>query len=101
MKVIKVKYTVQDSYADTNAANIRKVMDALKVNPIDGVTYFCYRMGDGVTFIHMVVARNESAQEKIPELDEFKAFQFALKASKPVRPPKSEEFDLVGAGFEL
>lgn len=101
MKVVRVKYKVQDSFADTNAANIRRVMDALKANPIDGVTYFAYRLDDGVTFIHIVVTRDDAAQEKIPELNEFKAFQSALKESQPVSPPKPEEHELIGAGFDV
>ncbi len=101
MKVVKVQYTVQDAFADTNAANINAVMDALKGNPIDGVTYFAYRLDDRVTFVHIVVARNEAAQLKIPDLDEFKAFQSALKESKPVSPPKPEEYELIGAGFDV
>lgn len=101
MKAVKVQYSVQPSFADTNAANIRKVMDALKANPIDGVTYVAFRLNDNQTFVHIVVARDDAAQAKVSDLPEFKAFQATLKASNPVTPPSPEDLDLVGASFDI
>lgn len=101
MKAVRVQYTVQPSFADTNVANIRKVMDAIKANPIDGVTYVAFKLDDNQTFVHIVVARDDVAQAKVPELPEFKAFQSALKSSNPVSPPSAEDLDVVGASFNV
>ena len=101
MKAIKVQYTVQPSFAKTNAANIQKVMDALRAHPIDGVNYIAFQLDDNQTFLHLVVARDVEARSKISELPEFKAFQAALKGSKPISPPSPEELSVVGASFVL
>ena len=37
MKAVKVQYTVRTEYVNQNKANIRKVMDKLKSNPIEGL----------------------------------------------------------------
>lgn len=101
MKAVKIQYTVQSPFVDTNVANIRKVMEALKANPIDGLSYTAFQLGDGQMFMHVVVARDDEAQSKIPQLPEFEAFQNALKESNPVSPPSPEELSVVGTSFEL
>jgi len=101
MKSVRVQYTVKPSYADTNKANIGKVMDALKTNPIDGLIYLACTLDDGETFIHTVVARDETAQKQLTDLAEFKSFQSALKESEPVSPPSPENMNLVGASFDI
>ena len=98
---VRVQYTVKPSYADTNKANIRKVMDALKANPIDGLVYMACTLDDGETFVHTVVARDEATQRNLTDLAEFKAFQSALRESGPVSPPSPEDMHLVGASFDV
>jgi hypothetical protein len=42
MKVIRVQYTVKESYVGQNKANIEKVMSDLRANPVDGFIYASY-----------------------------------------------------------
>ena len=100
MQAVKVQYTVQPSFADTNAANIKMLMNALKAKPIEGVNYAVFRLDDNQTFVHIVVAQNEAARLALTNLPEFKAFQTALKESRPISPPLAEEWNVVGASFE-
>ena len=99
MKAVKVQYTVVPQYADRNKANIREVMKALKKNPIDGMLYSSYSLEeDPNTFVHINIAKDEETMSK---LNEFKIFRKELKASDPVRPPKSTNLNLVSASIEV
>ena len=100
MKATKVQYTVQPSFAETNSANIRKVMQAIKDNQIAGVNYAAFRMPGSDTFVHVVVVSDDAAQLQLTGLDEFKAFQAALKESKPTSPPSPESWEVVGTSFD-
>ena len=49
MKAVKVTYTVKPEYVDQNKANIRKVMEAIRSNPIPGMRYASFTLDDGRT----------------------------------------------------
>ena len=101
MKAVKVQYTVQASYVDQNKANIRKVMDRLKSDPIEGMLYSSYTLEDEQTFVHLNIARDGNTLSKLNEVEEFQAFRKALKASKPIHAPKAVMLLPVAAGFEV
>lgn len=101
MKAVRVKYTVKPEYVETNKANIRKVMDALKSNPIEGMQYASFTLDDGETFVHINMAEDQATLDKLQEVEAFNEFRTQLKASGPVSPPQSENLNLVAAGFEL
>lgn len=101
MKAIKVQYTVQPDFVEDNKSNIRKVMDRLKVEPIDGMLYSSYTLDDGQTFVHINIAKDGDTMNKLNDVEEFQQFRKALKASGPVHPPKATPLDPVGAGFVL
>lgn len=101
MKAVKVQYTVKPEYVEQNKANIRKVMEKLRAQPIEGMFYSSYTLDDGQTFMHFNVARDQETMDKLSQLEEFNAFRTALKASGPVHPPQSTNLNLVGAGFEI
>ena len=101
MKSVKVQYTVQENFVETNKSNIHKVMDALLANPIAGLKYAAFTLDDEQTFIHINIAKDDSTLSQFTEMEEFKSFQAALKASNPVSPPAAENLNLVGAGYEI
>lgn len=101
MKAVKVQYTVKPEYVEQNKANIRKVMDALRTNPIEGMFYSSYTLEDGQTFMHVNVARDEETLGKLGSVPEFAEFRKALKASQPISPPQPTQLDMVGAGFDI
>lgn len=101
MRVTRIQYTVKPEYAETNAANIEKVMAALRDQPIDGLRYSAFRRPDGNTFVHLVLAKDEETQGRISELPEFQEFQQALIASGPTSPPVPEPWDLVATSAPL
>jgi quinol monooxygenase YgiN len=85
MKAIKVQYTVQDSFIETNKQNIAQVMSALKSANISGVQYAAFTLEDGKTFVHVAVFQDEAGLQALNSLEAFKSFQAALKASEPER----------------
>ncbi len=101
MKAVRVQYTVKPEYVETNKANIRKVMDKLKENPISGMQYASFTLDDGQTFVHINMAEDQDTLNKLQEVEEFNQFRAALKASEPISPPQSENLNLIAAGFDL
>ena len=101
MNAVKVEYKVRPEFAATNKANITRVMDALRVSPIEGLAYIAFTRGDGQSFVHINVSKDEATLAQFTGTAEFKAFQQALKESDPLEPPKPEELTLVGASFAI
>ena len=101
MKAVKVQYTVKPEYVEQNKANIARVMDRLKSNPIIGMHYASFLLDDGQTFVHINMATDQDTLDKLQQVEEFNAFRMALKESGPLSPPQSENLNLVAAGFEL
>ena len=101
MEAIKMQYTVRPEFVEQNKANIRRVIDALRRKPIDGIRYASFTLDDGETFVHFNFFESLEVQARFQALKEFRAFRKALRASKPVAPPRAERMDLVASGFDL
>ncbi len=101
MKAVEVRYTVRPEFVEQNKANIRKVMQRLRDEPIDGMFYSSYTLDDGCTFVHINIARDPETLGRLVEVAEFKEFQAALKASQPTSPPSPTPLSPVAAGFEV
>lgn len=102
MKAVKVEYKVKPEFIDENKANIRKVMEALRANPIEGMYYATYNNEDDPgSFIHVNFAEDRETMSRLNEVPEFTAFRMALKASGPISPPSATPLEMVGMGFEV
>lgn len=101
MKTIRIQYTVQPGFAETNKQNIAKVMEELRALDHPGVRYSAYTLDDGKTFMHVVALKDEEAEKVIPNLESFKQFQTALRGSQPEAPPKFDDLALVGSSFDI
>jgi hypothetical protein len=99
MKIIKVEYQVRPEFIETNKANIRLVMNALRAKGITTMKYSSYYLGEG-RFMHFNVTKEDNFSE-LNELQEFNDFQAALKASQPVTPPKAFDMELVDSNLEI
>ena len=101
MKAVKVQYVVKPEYVNQNKANIKKVMDKLKSDPIEGMLYSSFTLDDGQTFVHINICKDEETMNKLNDVQEFGEFRKALKESGPIEPPQSTNLEPVAAGFEL
>ena len=101
MKAVKVEYTVKPDFVEQNKKNIRRVMDAIRKNPVEGMQYASFILDDGQTFVHINMARDDETMGKLSSLEEFSEFRKALKASDPVSPPTPSKLNLVGSAFDV
>ena len=101
MKAVKVQYTVKPEYVEQNKINIKKVMDRLKEQPIQGMMYSTYTIEEGNTFVHINMAKDQETLSKLNDVEEFGDFRKALKESGPLSPPKQTDLEPVAAGFDL
>ena len=101
MKAVEVRYRVRPEYVEQNKANVRRVMEALRARPIEGMLYSTYTIDHGSTFVHINIARDAETLGRLSEVAEFREFQAALKESKPMEPPVASELNLVAASFAL
>lgn len=100
MKAVIVRYRVQASFAEQNRANIERVLAEHRTAGLPGVRYSVHNE-DPQTFVHIGMYADDAAVEAATELASFKAFQAALRASKPEAPPKATWLETIGAGFEV
>ncbi len=101
MKAVKVQYTVQASYAETNKKNIQKVMADLQALSNPGIHYSAFMLEDSKTFIHFAMYPNEETAAIVPNLESFQSFRQQLKDSHPEVSPKAEDLTLVGSAYEI
>jgi hypothetical protein len=94
MKTIMVRYKTLEAHADLNATQVRGVFAQLREAAPSGIRYACYRLADGVSFVHVATVEHADTNP-IVELPAFKAFQADLK-SRCVEPPVFTEMTLVG-----
>ncbi len=101
MKSVKVTYQVKLEFVEQNKKNIQTVMNYLKDNPIKGMYYSSYQLDDEGAFMHINFAHDEVTMNKLNDVKAFVDFRMQLKASKPIEAPKSQEIELVGAGWNI
>jgi len=99
MKIVKVEYQVKPDFVETNKQNILKVMNTLKAKNTTSFKYSSYYLGEG-KFMHYNITNGENFSE-LNELQEFKDFLAALKASQPIIPPNAIGMELVGSNMDL
>lgn len=99
MQAIRVRYTVKAEFVADNQHNISAVMAELRARGDVGVKYASFLEPDGKTFVHVVIARDQAAQDVIPTLEAFKAFQAGLRPNLEV-PPQTEAWQVVGSSFD-
>ena len=96
MLATQVTYRVHPAFVTTNQANIGAVMAELAALGDVGVQYTAFLRPDGVTFVHLVVARDEAAMKIVPNLADFRVFREALRTGAE-SPPENESWSVVGA----
>ena len=101
MNGVKVQYTVNEEYVETNKTNIRQVMADLKEINNPDIKYSAWLLDDGKTFVHLVHRANPEAQKTVSELPSFQEFQRQLKASGLEVPPQADDLSLVGSAWDI
>ena len=94
MRQVMVRYRVKPELADHNAELVGAVYDELAATAPEGLRYATFRLGDGVSFVH--VARVEGEHNPLPQLQSFMAFQAGI-ADRCDEPPATSDLVEVGS----
>ena len=94
-----VTYKVKADRAAENERAAAAVYEALRVARPVGLRYATFRLGDGVTFVHIVSHEEVEGGNALTALPAFKAFSAGVK-ERCVEPPQRVEMTEIGSyGF--
>lgn len=101
MIIVKVTYTVKSEFVLKNQENINSFMkDFRKLNSAD-FRYIAYVCGDGNTFMHLSMYKNEDIQKQVLALNRLNHFNGkGMKAGLKVL-TKVEMMKLVASSFNI
>lgn len=95
MAGIVVTYRTQTDQGDVNQRLVEAVFDELARTRPHGLRYASFRLGDGVTFVHLALVDDPSANPLV-DSDAFAAFQRGL-ASRCDAAPSPSQAQLIGS----
>jgi hypothetical protein len=99
MKRVMVRYKVKAARAAENERYITSVFDQLKRERPAGLRYASFKLGDGVSFVHIVSHEAADGSDPLRQLAAFKAFTAEIK-DRCEDPPVAAELTEVGSyGF--
>jgi len=95
MRRTMVRYKVKPGMGEVNEAQVRAVYAQLEREQPAGLRYATFRLGDGVTFVH-VAAQESDGDSMLPAFSAFKEFTTDLRA-RCEEAPVFAEFTEVGS----
>ena len=78
MKRVMVRYKVKPDHTAENERYIQRVFEQLEHERPSGVRYASFKLGDGVSFVHIVSLEAADGSNPLGELPAFKAFTAAI-----------------------
>lgn len=99
MKRVMVQYKVKAGRAAENERCIERVFEQLRRDQPSGLRYATFKLGDGVSFVHIVSLEAADGSDPLRELSAFKAFTAEIR-DRCEDPPVAAELKEVGSyGF--
>ena len=96
MKRMMVRYKVKADRAAENERLIAAVFDELKRQQPAGLRYASFKLGDGVSFVHIVSHEAADGANPLTQLAAFKAFTASVR-DRCEEPPVVVELHEIGA----
>jgi hypothetical protein len=96
MQRTMIRYRVKVDRAEENERFIARVFEELRRDGPAGLRYASFKLDDGVTFVHLVSADDDTGRAALRELPAFKAFTAGIR-ERCDEPPASTELHEVGA----
>ena len=94
-----VSYKVKADRVAENERAATAVYEALREARPEGLRYATFRLGDGVSFVHIVSHEEADGSNALTALPAFKAFSAGVK-ERCVEPPQRVEITEIGSyGF--
>jgi hypothetical protein len=75
MRQVMVRYKVKPDRAAENEELVRAVYDELHRTEPAGLRYATFRLGDGVTFVHLASHETEDGSNPLSQVEAFARFQ--------------------------
>ncbi|PST84748.1 hypothetical protein C7T94_01060 [Pedobacter yulinensis] len=101
MKIVKVTYTVQPSFVETNLKNVATFIADIKALNNSEIRYVSYLAEDGKTFVHMGTFGSDHAQQQFLALPSFRSFQQARNGSGLEKTEHIECLEVAAASYPL
>ncbi|MBT5220744.1 MAG: hypothetical protein HOI35_17730 [Woeseia sp.] len=101
MKAVRIRYEVEASFVDRNTTNLRSFMDALRRNPIEGLSFVAFVLDDKRTFVHVIIERDNTARGKMSAMPEFRTLQTELEENCPASSPSSNDLNFIDASYDF
>jgi len=101
MKIVKVTYTVQSSFAAKNLENVKTFVQDIKALNNPAIRYISYLGEDGKTFTHMASFDNDEAQLEFLALPSFKSFQQQRDDSSLEQKENLEMLSLAASSYSI
>lgn len=96
MKRVMVRYKVKPDRAAENERLIKRVFEQLEHERPSGLRYASFKLGDGVSFVHIVSLEAGDGSNPLGELPAFKAFTAAIE-ERCDEPPIAATLNEVGS----
>ena len=99
MERAMIRYKVKPECAGENEKSIREVFAQLGTENPAGLRYLSFKLGDGLTFVHIVSREDGAGGNPLMELPAFQAFAAGVK-ERCSEPPVATELCWIGTyGF--
>jgi hypothetical protein len=96
MKRVMVRYKVKPDRVEENEALVRAVYEELAAAQPDGLRYATFKLGDGVSFVHVASVETEDGQNPLSQVDAFRRFT-ADVADRCEEQPVTTELSEIGS----
>ncbi len=91
-----VRYTVKLDQVEDNERRVRAVFAELDREKPAGLRYATFKLGDGVSFVHVASIETADGANPLLALEAFKQFVGTIK-ERCVEPPVTSELEEVGS----
>jgi hypothetical protein len=96
MTTVMVRYKTKSDRAGENEALIKKVFQELQASGPAGLRYASFKLGDGVSFVHIASIEREDGTNPLTQSAAFKAFVSEIK-DRCEEPPVATDVTVVGS----
>jgi len=96
MSTVMVRYKTKADKAAENERYIKSVFEELRQNRPAGLRYASFKLGDGVSFMHIATIDTADGSNPLTQAAAFKAFLVGVK-DRCEEPPVATELTQIGS----
>lgn len=96
MRRVMVRYEVAPDRVEDNERQVRAVFAELERDRPEGIRYATFKLGDGVSFVHIASIETPDGTNPLLGLEAFKAFAASI-GERTVSPPTTAQLEEIGS----